>query len=284
MLTHQILKMIKLFRVTVFLIFICLNAWLPTFAQQQPLRVFVIGNSFSGNAIKFLPDLAKDGGHELIFGKAQMPGASLKQHWDSVAIADQIPGRGKGYYGKNLRELLGKGSWDVVTIQQASIISSDSTTYSPYAANLLQLIKTLQPNAKVLMHQTWAYRKDAYVFGKISPTASAKSAEEMQSYIKGAYSKVSAYLHLPLIPVGDAFWAFSIDKKWGFQASSPADRSQYVYPALPPLPANSLHVGYRWMILIILNLFSTPITPATLGVTSLPWYGMPFYLMKTQLD
>ena len=47
-----------------------------TFSQNsnKPLRVFLIGNSFSQNATRYLPELAKEGGHQLELGRAELGG------------------------------------------------------------------------------------------------------------------------------------------------------------------------------------------------------------------
>lgn len=82
------------------------------------MRVFVIGNSFSANATRYLPQLAKEGGHELIIGRAELPGHSLQQHWSYAEAAQANPDdpKGKPYKGKSLRELFSVGKWDIVTL------------------------------------------------------------------------------------------------------------------------------------------------------------------------
>jgi len=55
---------------------------LPTFAR--PLRLFVVGNSFSANATHYLPQLAQQGGHELVIGKAETGSCSLERHWTAL--------------------------------------------------------------------------------------------------------------------------------------------------------------------------------------------------------
>lgn len=61
----------------------------PTFAgapakkskeKREQLKLFIIGNSFSQNAAKFLPQLAKEGGKELKIGRAELGGCSLQRH------------------------------------------------------------------------------------------------------------------------------------------------------------------------------------------------------------
>ena len=139
-------------------------------AYARTLRLFTVGNSFSNNAVKYLPDLAKAGGHELILGRAQTGGCSFERHWNAVEafLADPNDPKGKIYGGKSLHENISVGHWDVITIQQYSLHSPDYRTYQPYATKLHAHLKKVQPQGEIVIHQTWAYRVDAAKFGQIA--------------------------------------------------------------------------------------------------------------------
>ena len=139
-------------------------------SSGETLRVFAVGNSFSQNATTYLPQLAKAGGHELILGTAQTGGCSLERHWKAVEadLANPDSKEAKIYGGKSLAEIISKGKWDVVTMQQYSLLSSDIETYRPFAQKLYAHLRTLQPGAEIVVHQTWAYRSDASRFGQIA--------------------------------------------------------------------------------------------------------------------
>src|SRR5688572_1394785 len=79
---------------------------IATLADAATLRLFVVGNSFSNNATRFLPELAKAGGHELVVGKAQTGGCSFERHWNAVeaSLANPADPKGKIYGGKSLQE------------------------------------------------------------------------------------------------------------------------------------------------------------------------------------
>lgn len=218
----------------------------PLLAQdKKPLRLFLIGNSFSQNASRFLPALSKAGGHTVIIGRAEIGGCPLQRHWDSVAVNLVDSNRGKAYNGKSLRQLLSEGTWDVVTIQQASVLSSDLQTYQPYAKRLYDFIKQLQPNAKIVFHQTWAYRADAREFGRINGHGYTQTQKEMWTFSRAAYHTVADSLGIDLIPVGDAFWKAATDATWRFVKDTSFD---YLNPVYPNLPAqlHSLNIGYHW--------------------------------------
>ena len=216
-------------------------------AVPDTLRLLVIGNSFSQNATRYLPQLAMEKGHYLIIGRAEIGGCPLKKHWELVemALANPTDLKAKPYNGKSLRILLSDCKWDVVTMQQYSMNSGFEQSYMPYAEKLYQLIKELQPNARILLQQTWAYRSDSKDFTRISETDFAKNEKEMWEKSRAAYHKVSQLLNLKIIPVGDAFWEVSSDSRWAYKVDSKFDFSNQIYPNLPN-QTNSLHRGYYW--------------------------------------
>ncbi|MGV3503441.1 MAG: DUF4886 domain-containing protein [Adhaeribacter sp.] len=215
--------------------------------KQKSLRLFIIGNSFSQNAARFLPQLAQEEGHELVIGRAEIGGASMQRHWDSVEAYEANPEdpKGKPYKGKSLKMLLSEGTWDVVTIQQNSMNSGYLDSYQPYADKLYQYIKQLQPKAEIILHQTWAYRSDAKTFTLVNKTDHAPNQKAMWENSRAAYHSTAKKMGLRLFPVGDAFWRVSSDSKWGYQ---PDKNFNFTHPVSPALPVqeNSLHKGYFW--------------------------------------
>lgn len=218
-----------------------------TVQAQTKYRLFIIGNSFSQNAASFLPQLTKEGGIELETGRAELGGCSMERHWKLVETAekDTSDPAGKPYGGKSLRQLLSNGTWDMVTIQQYSLLSGDPETYRPYARKLYDFIRSIQPNAKIFIHQIWAYRNDAKAFGKIGGEKRAADAADMHQHVRAAYHTIADELGLTVIPVGDAFRAMATDSSWAYKKDTTFNFETAVSPALPD-QTNSLHVGYRW--------------------------------------
>jgi hypothetical protein len=216
-------------------------------AQTKKYRLFIIGNSFSQNAAFFLPQLTKEAGITLETGRAELGGCSMEKHWKLVETAekDSTDPAGKAYAGKSLRQLLSNGTWDIVTIQQYSLLSGDPDTYRPYARKLYDFIKSIQPNAKIFIHQTWAYRNDATAFGRIKGEERAKSAAEMHQHVRAAYHTIAKELGVTVIPVGDAFRAMETDPAWTYKKDAKYNFAAPVSPALPD-QTNSLNIGYRW--------------------------------------
>ncbi|MBI5688720.1 MAG: DUF4886 domain-containing protein [Verrucomicrobia bacterium] len=246
-------------------------------APARTLRLFVIGNSFSNNATRFLPDLVRAGGHELVTAKAATGGCSLERHWNALAadLADPADPKGKIYAGKSLRENLGTGPWEVITIQQYSLHSSDPSTYQPYARQLVERLKALQPGAEIVLHQTWAYRVDAAKFGQVSGGGNAGSNREMWELSRAAYRRIAAELGVRLIPTGDAFWRIDSDPMWGYRPDATFDFKQATAPALP-VQTHSLHVGYRWDKAGKLGKDANHANVAGEYLGALVWYGFLF--------
>jgi hypothetical protein len=216
-------------------------------AGARPLRLLVIGNSFSENATRYLPNLATSGGQELVIARAQKGGCSLEEHWRAltVALANTNDSRGKIYNGKSLLEVMGKTNWDVITIQQYSLLSGDYTTYMPFATNLVRELKRLQPDAEVVIHETWPYRSDSKEFGLIGPNTKAKNQSEMWEAIYHNYRSLAGQLHAPIIPTGDAFWLVDSDPQWGFKPDTNFD-AKLAHPPTLPDQNTSLNLGYYW--------------------------------------
>lgn len=213
-------------------------------AKGKTVRLFTVGNSFSQNAMRFLPDLATAAGHTLVLKTANLGGCSLERHWTIAEKAEANPQDPAGrIYGKSLRELLESGTWDFVTIQQYSFISNDTATYRPYARNLHDYIKKHAPAAEVLMHETWAYRDDDPRFRDPKLPYTKK---QMYDELSRAYRTIAGELGIRVIPVGDAFFRADTDPQWGYKADPNFDPKSATQPNLP-VQEHSLHVGWRWI-------------------------------------
>ena len=246
-------------------------------AKGDSLRLFLIGNSFSQNATRYLPKLAEEGGHPLKIGRAELGGCSLQRHWEIAEAAEKNPEdkKGKAYDGKSLRELLSQGTWDVVTIQQNSMNSGDVTTYQPYAKKIYDLVKSIQPNARIIMQQTWAYRTDAKKFTQIADQQFASDAKEMWEKSRASYHQIARELGISLFPVGDAFWKINSDPETAFKPDTNFDYENPKYPNLPN-QKNSLHVGYKYDNSQKLGFDANHANEAGCFLGGLVWYNVLF--------
>ena len=218
-------------------------------ADAKTVRVLTIGNSFSRNATNHLDDLALAGGHTLIHTPLVIAGASFQVHADKARKNLEDPTTKAGLYtnGKGLKENLVAEKWDYVTIQQASMKSHDFCTFQPFAGILRDLISEHAPKAKLLIHQTWAYRVDDPRFSAKTPKAGEpKTQDEMYRGLTSAYDRLAADFGAKVIPVGDAMHAADSDPEWGFKPDTAFDVKSAKQPELPR-QTHSLHVGWRWV-------------------------------------
>ncbi len=212
------------------------------------VRLLTIGNSFSRDATRFLQQLASAGGHNLIHQSIVVGGASLELHARKALVHSQSPTHEEGLYNQreSLVQMLRSQPWDVVTIQQASVLSHDRATYQPHANDLASLVREHAVDAALWMHQTWAYRSDDPRFSNshYSP-GEPKTQEEMFRGLENAYRETAAEIGAAVIPVGAAFYEADTDEEWGYVSDMDFDMDRAVPPLLPNQP-HSLHVGYRW--------------------------------------
>ncbi len=218
-------------------------------AESKTLSVLTIGNSFADNALTYLPGLAKEAGHTLTVGRANLGGCSLERHWKHAAafIADPKSKEGSPYGGgkRSLADILNYRKWDFITIQQASMKSHDPATYYPYVRNLVKYVRELAPDSKILVHQTWAYRVDDPRFSPLDKKRGPSTQKEMYEQVRKAYHALAEEFDLGIIPSGDSMYLADTDSKWGFQAASDLDVKKIDYPELPEQKF-SLHKGWVW--------------------------------------
>lgn len=221
-------------------------------ADAKTIRLLTVGNSFSRNACTYLPQIAASAGVEFIIGTANLGGCSLERHWKRAELNLQEPDNPDGKYGtpgkddhKGLKEKLTEDKWDYITIQQFSYISHDPATYQPWADKLAAFIREQAPQAKLLVHQTWAYRKDSTRFTGEEKENEPTTQEQMYNMVRKAYYDLAKHLDAGLLPCGDAFFTADSDPERGYKKDEKFDFAGAVEPNLPD-QTNSLHAGYRW--------------------------------------
>lgn len=129
------------------------------------IKILAIGNSFSQDATRYLKAIAQSMDLDMLVVNLYIGGCTLQQHAQHVK-----DGEAAYVYERNgviteryisLQEALREEPWDIVTIQQASGFSGMPESYEPYGGELLALVKSYVPNAKLFFHMTWAYELDS---------------------------------------------------------------------------------------------------------------------------
>lgn len=151
------------------------------------MRVLSISNSFGVDANRYLHQIARSAGVKLDICTLYIGGCPLELHYRNM-LADKeaydlyFNGFATGFK-TSISEALLSGRWDVVSIQQASHFSPKPDSYTPYAEELCDYIRTCQPKAKILIHQTWAYEDGSVKLENMGyETAKAMFADIEKAY------------------------------------------------------------------------------------------------------
>ena len=180
--------------------------------EEKPLKVLMIGNSFSICNLREMPNVASAMGKRLDLASLFIGGCSLERHWNNVVAASTnvafrpykfdrvVDGKKVVEKGKaNIPGALVLDKWDVVTIQQASHFSWRPETYEPFGGSLVAKIRELAPQAKIVVQETWSYPpwdKRLKKFGF--------DQAEMYRRLHAAYAGFAGKYGFDVIPVGTA--------------------------------------------------------------------------------
>jgi len=169
--------------------------------QPQTIKLLTIGNSFADNACVYLKQITESvEGCNIVIGNANIGGCSLEKHAGLIKKCEQNPAL-KPYHGKSLKEFLQQDDWDIVTIQQVSHFSFKSETFHPYADEICAFVKKYAPQAKIYIHETWAYAPDCSRLKGFGLTS-----DQMYKKLKKNYKALSKLYKFPILPSGDAFY------------------------------------------------------------------------------
>lgn len=176
------------------------------------MNVLSIGNSFSTNAHKFLPHMAIADGKELLLCNLFIGGCSLEQHWNNwreektaYDYEVYLPHETELTRAPEvaLHEAIEDEEWDIITIQQCSHLSGIPESYSPYLSELVEYCRMVQPKAKIMIHQTWAYESDTNHPGFASY---GRSTQKMYEALTESYANASIDADIDLIIPSGRAW------------------------------------------------------------------------------
>ena len=168
------------------------------------MNVLSISNSFGDDANRYLHQIARAAGKKIEIATLYIGGCTLDTHYrnmvgDKAAYDLRFNGHVTGFK-VSISEALLSREWDVVVLQQGSRKSYDADSYEPYISALADFVRECAPKAKLLIHQTWAYRENSDLLHKVTPY---ESARDMFRDIKSAYEKCVQVLEADgLIPSG----------------------------------------------------------------------------------
>ena len=204
--------------------------------QGTPLRVLSIGNSFSQDAHKYLAKMAEAEGKRFTLVNLYSAGCNLKKHYENwetnTGIYDYESNGVKVASNVTLDAVLESHTFDVITLQQASYTSVNYKNYQPYLDNLLRLVRQSQPQAKIYLHQTWAYG-DAHENHQKYASTTGGSMAAMWKLVENAYNQAASDTGLSLIPCGLAIQNAQTELNKGAYSETSIQR-------------DGAHVSYTW--------------------------------------
>ena len=206
----------------------------PVAGRDRPLKVLMIGNSFSICVLRQLPQCAASAGVKLDLASMYIGGCSFALHASNVvasANAEFRPYGASWHYDSlddqsavpfaaaldderkkgNLLAMLAGDKWDVVTIQQASHQSWRPESYHPHAETVIAAVRKYAPQAEIRIQQTWSYCKlDGRICDPKTGGAGSWGFDRRGMYerLKECYDDLARTHGFKQIPMGDAVEAF----------------------------------------------------------------------------
>ena len=211
-------------------------------AEKKPLRVLMIGNSFSLSVMRELPNIADaQDEYALDITSMYIGGCSLERHIKEYETAKKDPSHrpykidryvtGKGRLKRvpgNLIEMLDAQKYDVITIQEASPRSMEKKGWDQYGDKLVAIVREKQPQAKLLLHQTWSYRIDAPLLKKWKI-----SQDEMFAQVRAMYAERAKHFDCGVIPMGEAVQIWRKKAPMSFRRIPGSKLKEYKRPKAP---------------------------------------------------
>lgn len=170
------------------------------------MKVLSIGNSFSDDAQRYLRAIAAADGVDIETLNLCIAGCSLETHAEHVK-----DGKAAYFFHYNgnvecpdlisLQDGIAMRDWEIVTIQQVSGYSFKPETFYPYIYEVVDYVREKLPNAKIYIHQTWAYEHGSE---RAFNVTDGKGAEFMLEGLRHAYAKAKEEIHADaIIPSGE---------------------------------------------------------------------------------
>lgn len=139
--------------------------------EDKTLKILAIGNSFSEDTMEYVYEMAETAHIEkIVIGNLHVGGCSLDLHYSKLVnnSNDYL------YYYEDSRidneqytttsysanTAIASEDWDFISLQQVSGSSGQASSYTNLE-NIIQIVKSLCPTAKLVWNMTWAYQSDS---------------------------------------------------------------------------------------------------------------------------
>ena len=170
------------------------------------MKILSIGNSFSDDAHRYLHEIAKGEGVEIETLNLCIGGCHLKTHAEKIKSGEKaFLYHYNGEVECNDLITFDDGimmrDWDVVTLQQVSVESFKEDSFYPYIHEVAAYVREKLPNAKIYIHQTWAYEHGCERSFEVTD---GKGTEFMLEGIRRSYNRAKREIGAEaIIPSGE---------------------------------------------------------------------------------
>ena len=170
------------------------------------IKILSIGNSFSTDAHRYISRIAKASEAPIKTVNLYIGACSLRMHYfnileDAKSYQFEFNGENTGLK-VSIKDALMSDCWDYVTIQQASLETRCWESFAPYLSEITACVKKYAPQAKLLVHQTWAF--DAANVERLE-RGGFESANHMYECLRENYKKMAQEINADgIIPAGYA--------------------------------------------------------------------------------
>lgn len=192
---------------------VAISANICTAGDVSPLKVLMVGNSYSLSVMDRIPAVAKSCGCQLDICNMYIGGCPMERHVGNIAKSEANPEarqygiRSSWAFGEkpdfpksaNIPEMLSIEKWDIVTVQQASPHSFRLESYHPYGDKLVETIRKYAPQAEIVVQETWSDFPETPRLKKWSLTS-----QEMYKQLHWCYGDFAKRYGFRVIPTGTA--------------------------------------------------------------------------------
>ena len=171
------------------------------------MQILLISNSFGVNLQIYAKEIAKVNGLNLNIYTLFIGGCPLELHDKNIKENNRayelfVDGKTTSIF-MSIDEALRLRDWDYVSLQQASHLSGDYSSYNPYFNNVYTYVRVKCPKAKIMWHETWAYSgKNPFKYQEVKtwlPTFKFNNDIEMKKGIDDALNKLTSEYKIDLI-------------------------------------------------------------------------------------
>ena len=157
--------------------------WCQEPVAEDTLRVHFVGNSYTyyNNMPQVLYAFSESRDIGLVASKTVVGGAELREHWNNGS--DDKPN-----WSINTREILEKGKYDIVILQDQSMMPVDYPDSTRVYVHLFaELLKEI--GSEPVLYMTWARER----------------IPQLQDQLTAIYAETGRTNHIKVAPVGEAF-------------------------------------------------------------------------------